>query len=391
MSAPSTDRPTAAIDPASGAAVAPPTVRIVTPSFNQAAYVEATIESVLNQDYPHLTYFVADGGSQDNTVEILRRRLRPDQWRSRKDGGQVDCLIESFAQGDEEILGFVNSDDLLFPGAVSAAANLFAADPNLAVVYGEGAVIDSRGKVRFYRAVQPMDPEQLEESCWIMQPATFFRRSWYDRVGGLDRRLSKAFDYEFWLKLLRAGAIWRPLERPMAVFRLHESSYSVALWKDFLPEELAVQWWHGRREHFARRYAAARLRLVREASLSAAEADQFLAERLDSLLAGDPWREELPQARDRFAALGLFERSGFKRARWYRFPLLLTQLALHPGALPSFLRLLAYGRRSGYWAMNRRRAGYTARQRRQSRQARAHLEGLPRLTVAAPAAETVAP
>jgi glycosyltransferase involved in cell wall biosynthesis len=361
-----------------------PTFRIVTPSYNQGVYIEATIESVLAQNYPCLSYFVADGGSKDNTVEILQRRLRPNQWRSRKDKGQVDCLIDSFALGDEEILGFVNSDDLLCPGALLSAAKLFQADPELAVVYGGGVVVNSAGQIQYCKTVQPMDPAQLEEFCWIMQPATFFRRSWYQKVGGLDLRLSKAFDYDFWVKLVKAGAKCRPVDELYAVFRLHDTSFTVSQWKDFLPEELAVQWRYGDRTQFARRYAAARVRLCLEGKLSTIEADAFLGKRLDTLLGPDPWRETLGPMPGYFAALSCFARAGYKATRWYKAPFLALQLLTHPASIPGFFSLLSHGSKTGFWAMSRRRHAFQNHQRRRSREARTRVPNLPRLMIPPP-------
>lgn len=354
-----------------------PSIRLITPSFNQGAYIEATINSVLGQNYPNLTYFVADGGSKDNTVEILQRRLRPDQWRSRKDGGQVDCLIESFREGNEEILCWLNSDDLFYPGVLQTVGQLFSADPDLAMIVGEGAVTDSIGKPLFCKASLEIDARQLEEHCCILQPATFFRRSWYEKVGGLDIRLSKAFDYELWLKIVKAGGKTRHVEDLFAIFRLHENCQTVALWQAFLPEILAIQWRHGDHAQFARRYSAARVRLILDGQMSTADADAYLTTHLTRLLGNEPWQGQLRSVDGYTRAMMCVHRSKFKAARWYKFPLLLGHLLLRPTAIPGSLGLLSNILTTGHWRLGGRMARFEKHQRKRSRDVRANLKALP--------------
>lgn len=356
-----------------------PSIRLITPSFNQGQYIEATLDSILSQNYPNLTFFVADGGSKDNTVEILKRRLPSNQWRSKKDGGQVDCLIESFRQGNEEILCWVNSDDLLYPDVLRQIGKLFQADPDLAMVVGEGAVTDSTGKPLFCKASLAIDPRQLEEHCCILQPATFFRRSWYEKVGGLDIRLSKAFDYELWLKIVKAGGKTRHVQDLFAVFRLHDNCQTVALWPAFLPEILAIQWRHGDRRQFARRYAAARARLCLEGQKTPAEADAYLGETLERLLPNETWRDTLKPAEGYTRAMACIRRAKFKPSRWYKFPVLLWQLLIHPSAIPGFFSLMGNILATGHWRLGTRMSQFEKHQRKRSDDVRAHRKPLPKM------------
>ncbi len=271
------------------------TIRLVTPSYQHGRFIEQTIRSVLGQDYPGLTYFVADGGSTDGTVDVLRRLLPPYQWRSRPDGGQTAAIAEAFQAGDEEILGWVNSDDFLLPGAIRRVAEEFVANPKVAIVHGEGVFVDEHGTATAPFASLPIQPALLEECNVFVQPSTFVRRSWYERVGGLDPRLSKTFDYDLFLRIVRAGGPCRYVRQAWSAFRIHPHGQTTALWHEFVPEELAVQWRQGNRMQFARRYAQKLCMLcMRRTDMTFHEAQQFVDDRLDRLLASADWREDAP-------------------------------------------------------------------------------------------------
>lgn len=182
-----------------------PTVCIVTPSFNQAPWINATIQSVLRQDYAPIRYIVMDGGSTDGTVDILRRYDGRIEWISQADSGQTDAINKGFARCDGEILTWLNSDDTLEPGAVRAAVEFLNAQPEVAGVYGDANFIDPAGR-RIGRCahVEPFNRHRLlQYSDFIVQPAAFFRRSAFEAVGGLDASLHWAMDYDLWLKIAR--------------------------------------------------------------------------------------------------------------------------------------------------------------------------------------------
>lgn len=180
-----------------------PSISIVTPSFNHAAYLDATIRSVLDQQYPSLQYVVMDGGSTDGTVDLLRRYDDRLTWSSKKDAGQADAIRKGFVRCTGEIIGWLNSDDTLKPGSLLAAARFLRDHPDIALVYGDAEFIRPDGSYLCPCAnTEPFSRHRLlHYSDYIVQPAAFFRRSAYESVGGLDPSLHFAMDYDLWLKL----------------------------------------------------------------------------------------------------------------------------------------------------------------------------------------------
>jgi len=143
-----------------------PLVTVVTPSYNQAAYLEDAIESVLAQDYPRIEYAVADGGSADGSVEILKRyEDRLAWWTSGPDGGQSAALNTAFARAQGEILGWLNSDDTLLPGAVSRVVAELERDPELALVYGDAEFVDEAGAPMFTPSLAKVSSASLSANA----------------------------------------------------------------------------------------------------------------------------------------------------------------------------------------------------------------------------------
>jgi glycosyltransferase involved in cell wall biosynthesis len=196
-------------------------VTVVTPSFNQGAWIAETIDSVLAQDYPHVEYLVMDGGSTDRTLEILRGYGDRVAWQSGPDGGQARALHTAFGRARGDILAWLNSDDVYLPGAISAAVAALALHPQAAVIYGNAELIDSHGR-SLGRAAQ-VGPSAggvlLKLGDCIVQPAAFFRRSAYEVVGGLDPALHWTMDYDLWLRLERASEL-RHIEATLARVRI---------------------------------------------------------------------------------------------------------------------------------------------------------------------------
>ncbi len=179
-----------------------PKISLVTPSFNQARYIEATIRSVLDQDYPNLEYIVIDGGSTDGSVDIIRRYAdRLAYWVSEPDGGQTPGLIKGFARSTGEIMGWLCSDDVLVGKSLWEVGEFFSANPAVQTVYGDAIWIDENGKV-----MRPKKEHDFSRFIWlythntIPQPSMFWRRSLYERVGGLDPAFDVAMDADLWMR-----------------------------------------------------------------------------------------------------------------------------------------------------------------------------------------------
>lgn len=216
--------------------MSPLKISIVTPSLNQAPFLEQTIQSVLSQDYPHLEYIVIDGGSSDGSVEIIRRHAEQIAfWCSENDEGQSDAIAKGFERATGDIIGWLNSDDILLPGAISAVAQFFENHSRTETVSGGAYCINedgrplkrqfgtytlgvraSYGRLRFY------------EQDGVFQQATFWRRSAYEAVGGLDRSLQFAMDRDLFLRLAKRKRFAR-LPQLLACFRLHKDCKSLRI------------------------------------------------------------------------------------------------------------------------------------------------------------------
>ncbi len=223
------------------------TVSIITPSFNQARYLESTIRSVLEQDYPHIEYLLADGGSTDGSVEIIQKYA--DQlawWVSEKDQGQTEALNKGFARATGEILAWLNSDDTYEPGAIAAAIQYLDAYPEIGMVYADTNFIDEHGRVigRF-PAAQTDLPRLQRGYVHIPQQATFFRASLWKQVGPLDPSFYFAMDYDLWVRLARLAPFAYLPGQTWANFRLHSSGKTIAADDRCWPEMLKVHYRDG--------------------------------------------------------------------------------------------------------------------------------------------------
>ena len=228
----------------------PPLVSIVTPSLNQARFIEETIESVLSQDYPHLEYIVVDGGSTDGTHEVLRRYGGRLQWISEADSGQAQAINKGFGLARGGILAWLNSDDTYLPGAVSAAVEHLTAHPTCAMVYGEGYLIDERGAaIRRFPATEPFDLWKLVYVIdFILQQTTFFRRTALDAVGYLDEDLHWGLDWDLFIRIGKRFPV-DYLPREMANLREHREAKTFSGGRRRLGELLEVMRRHGTRRY----------------------------------------------------------------------------------------------------------------------------------------------
>lgn len=197
-----------------------PRISLVTPSYNAAPYLRAAIESVLSQDYPHIEYLVMDGGSTDGTRALLEEYGDRIRWVSARDEGQADAIARGFEKTSGTILGWLNADDTLRPGAVRTAVEAFQAHPEAVLVYGNADFIDAEDRfIGPCTVVEPFSrPRLLNYGDYIIQPAAFFSRRSYDEAGGLDKSLHWAMDWDLWLRLVRCGEVVY-VEQPLASYR----------------------------------------------------------------------------------------------------------------------------------------------------------------------------
>lgn len=201
-----------------------PLVTIVTPSYNQGRFLEATLCSVLEQDYPNIEYIVVDGASTDNSVEIIRRYAdRLAWWVSEKDSGQAEAINKGLRRARGEIVAWLNSDDIYLPGAVSAAVAAFRLHPEAGVVYGDALSIDADGKPFNIMRARQYSMVDLLSFDIICQPAAFMRRSVLEQAGYLDQSYHLLLDNLLWINMARlAPLVYVP--QTWAAARYHEAA-----------------------------------------------------------------------------------------------------------------------------------------------------------------------
>jgi glycosyltransferase involved in cell wall biosynthesis len=183
-------------------------VSVVTPSYNQAEFIEQTMRSVLEQDYRELEYFVIDGGSTDGSVDIIRCYAdRLAGWETEKDSGQAEAINKGMKRARGEIVAWLNSDDTFLPGAVAAAVQAFATHPQAVLVYGDTRAVDGENRILNVSQYRQLLLEDLLCFEIIGQPAVFMRQSAYEAAGGLDTSYHFMLDHQLWIKLAQQGEI----------------------------------------------------------------------------------------------------------------------------------------------------------------------------------------
>ena len=201
-----------------------PLVSIVTPSYNQAQFLEFTIQSVLNQDYANLEYIIVDGGSTDGSINIIRKyEDKLAAWINEPDQGQSETINKGFGLARGEILAWLNSDDLYYPWAVTEAVDMLLSAPPIGMVYGDTDLIDENGQIRGkFNAQQTSYQRLMRGGVFIPQPAAFWRAELWNQVGPLDPSFYFAMDYDLWVRFSKVAEI-RYIPSLWASFRIHSA------------------------------------------------------------------------------------------------------------------------------------------------------------------------
>lgn len=239
------------------------TISIVTPSYNQGKYLEETIKSVISQEGDfYIDYIIMDGGSTDDSVDIIKKyadRLNEEKWEinclgidltwvSEKDAGQADAINKGFRKARGEIVSWLNSDDMYFPGCFSIVLKHFMQNPDDDFVYGDGDVIDESGTVQWEWLSRPYNFKLLKSyhflwndfSNYIMQQATFWRRVVFDKIGLLDHTLHYAMDIEYWIRAGDNGLKLTHIPEKIGKFRMVSGTKSLSSATAFWPDSLEI-------------------------------------------------------------------------------------------------------------------------------------------------------
>jgi glycosyltransferase involved in cell wall biosynthesis len=245
-----------------------PKISVVVPSFNQAKYLELTIRSILDQDYPDLELIVIDGGSKDESANIIRKYERHMKfWCSEPDGGQTQGIIKGLSHATGEILCFLNSDDLFEPGVLREVGEYFTQHPDADAVYGNALWIDAEGK-----ALRPQKEIPFNRFIWlhtynyIPGMSMFWRRTIYDRAGGLNPAFQLAFDADLWIRFSDHGTI-KHVARQWSRMRFYPEQKNRRLREQSDREDMLIRsrYWKNQtmpRTYYLRRMIAQVLRIL---------------------------------------------------------------------------------------------------------------------------------
>jgi glycosyltransferase involved in cell wall biosynthesis len=203
-----------------------PRISIVTPSYNQGKFIRETIESVLNQNYPNLEYFIVDGGSTDGSVDIIREYgSRIDWWVSEKDNGQSDAINKGFKKASGDLLCWVNSDDILLPGCLKSVAESYINNNKPELIHTNFIYIDQGSSVIKMIRIPRQTRFFIYRGIWsVSVPSSFFSTSLMHKVGYLNTDYHVSMDLDMWIRMIKAGARIHYIPKYMGAFRFHAAS-----------------------------------------------------------------------------------------------------------------------------------------------------------------------
>lgn len=218
-------------------------VSIITPSFNQAAYLEQTIQSVLGQDYPNIEYIVIDGGSTDDSEQVIRKYMdHLAYWISEKDSGQAEAINKGFQRARGEIVAWLNSDDYYLPGVISAVVKVFEQNPDVVMVHGDMLAVDENGQTINVLKYRQLSLQDLLCFQIIGQPSVFFRRKVLEETGGLDTTFHFLLDHHLWIRIARAGKILH-VDQTWSAARYHAGAKNRAKAAEFGRDAFRILDW----------------------------------------------------------------------------------------------------------------------------------------------------
>jgi glycosyltransferase involved in cell wall biosynthesis len=230
-----------------------PLITIVTPSFNQGQFIEETIFSVLNQTYKNIQYILVDGGSNDNTMEVVNRyRDRIDSIIHEKDRGQADAINKGFRIAKGELVGWINSDDILYPDCLEKIVELYNENPNAAIYYhSKNNVIDEQSNIiNTYQHIIPNRNHLLKINYNVVQQGSFYNRTLVERVGYLNIENHYSMDLDLWLSLLKHGSILCTYDKSHSGFRVYSGTKTDTGKENFLKNIYNVLVKHGAKYYY---------------------------------------------------------------------------------------------------------------------------------------------
>ena len=265
-------------------------VSIITPSFNQSAYLEQTMKSVLDQDFPNIEYIVMDGGSTDSSVDIIQRHAaRLAFWTSERDRGQADAINNGMSHAHGEILAWLNSDDYYLPSAVSSAVKILEQNPDVVLIYGDILAVNERGETINTLKYQQLNLEDLLCFQIIGQPSVFFRREAFEKSGGLDTTFHFLLDHQLWIKISAQGKILH-VDQTWSAARYHAEAKNRAKASEFGREAFRILDWASH----DKKLSSALAKVTKRSTASAHRVDaRYLLDSGQSWLAIKAWTRAL--------------------------------------------------------------------------------------------------